>query len=217
MTRRESVAFEGAPIAGRGRSVRLTVEGEILGTPLYMAPEQLEARADVTPSVDLYAWALIVHELATARVPHEAETFQAVKERRLSEPVPPLDEGVASRRLRNAVERCLSRDPSHRPRDGAALVGLLAPAAPIPSLRSPPRRHPLVRLILALLVVAVVGAVAAIAFAVARRRPQPAAEPVVAVQEGVVVEAKALRVPTFRNARKLTFGPTCEEYSSFLA
>ncbi len=212
VTRRESATSEAASGQGLGNSLRLTREGAILGTPLYMAPEQLEGRADVTQSVDLYAWALIVHELATSRVPHEAETLLEVKKRRLSEPVPLLDESVASPELRDAVSRCLSRAPSDRPRDGAALVKLLLPD-PTPRTTSiaPNRARWGARVLVA---IAIIGGV--IALAVSLQREKPAASvPVVEAERATASAARPIRVHSFRNARKLTFEPGCSEYGSF--
>jgi serine/threonine protein kinase len=47
---------------------RFTVEGVLLGTPLYMAPEQAEGRA-VGPGVDVYALGCMIHEMLSGRPP----------------------------------------------------------------------------------------------------------------------------------------------------
>lgn len=70
-----------------------TTPGRILGTPAYLAPEQLETRAaeaEVGPSSDLYALCATFYELYTRRrlFGHDAETEQAVNTRKLQSPHP---------------------------------------------------------------------------------------------------------------------------------
>ncbi|HEY7376158.1 MAG TPA: serine/threonine-protein kinase [Polyangia bacterium] len=58
---------------------RDTTDGQICGTPQYMAPEQAEGRAaDVDATTDQYALAVITHELLTGSNPYAAESIEAV-------------------------------------------------------------------------------------------------------------------------------------------
>lgn len=97
----------------------------ILGTPLYMAPEQAESRlGDIGPETDVYALGVILYELLTGRVPFsgtsDVETLKRVTQ---DEPQPP-------RRLRPEVPRdleavclkCLAKHPAGRYRTAAALA-----------------------------------------------------------------------------------------------
>jgi predicted Ser/Thr protein kinase len=113
--------------------VRLTVEGAIVGTPGYMPPEQLEGRP-VDSRADVYAFGVLLHELATGRLPYDGST-----PRRLSGGDPPI-----SPRLATIIRRCLAPNPADRFQNGAAIVAALeaAPAgggAP----HSPARQTPL--------------------------------------------------------------------------
>jgi serine/threonine-protein kinase len=80
------------PVEGRGAELvkildfgiskanwrRDTTDGQICGTPQYMAPEQAEGRArDVDATTDQYALAVITHELLTGTNPYAAETIEA--------------------------------------------------------------------------------------------------------------------------------------------
>lgn len=94
--------------------VRLTETGELLGTPAYMAPEQIAGRArDAGPAADVYALGAILFELLTGRLPYEAESFLELSGRVLHEPVPEppgLDPALAA-----ILRRCLDKAPEARP------------------------------------------------------------------------------------------------------
>jgi len=92
----------------------LTGEGTVLGTPLYMAPEQM--RGDpVDARVDQFAWAVMAYELLTGVRPWGKDTFQSLARMLTTEPRgirsirPEVPEGFAS-----AIERALSRDAHER-------------------------------------------------------------------------------------------------------
>jgi serine/threonine protein kinase len=90
-------------------------EGEIVGTPAYMAPEQAAGRA-VTPSADVYALGVILYEMLTGRPPfkgdHAFEIFQQAVEKEPERPrkVNPR----AGRRLEAICLKCLQKDPARR-------------------------------------------------------------------------------------------------------
>jgi serine/threonine-protein kinase len=53
--------------------MRMTKTGVMLGTPRYMAPEQIRSAKDVDPRVDIYALGVIVHEALTGQSPFPAQ------------------------------------------------------------------------------------------------------------------------------------------------
>ena len=98
-----------------GDHARPTMSGQILGTPDYMAPEQVEG-GELTPATDVYALGLVMYEMVTGKRPFAAATPLAAAVRRLSEPprppgdlVPDLDHTWES-----AILRCLERRPGDR-------------------------------------------------------------------------------------------------------
>jgi len=119
------------PVAGHAH---LTQYGASVGTPAYMAPEQLAADPHADHRVDIYAWGLIAYEMLTGRLPDEtvrgrASGISQALARRRPEAPPPLAE---------LVGQCLADDPSERLGEAALLLERLTslttptPAAPTP-------------------------------------------------------------------------------------
>ena len=94
-----------------------TVDGDILGTPAYMAPEQAAGRVnEIGPLTDVYAMGAILYALLTGRPPFQGpshlETMNLVLN---NEPTPPrsLQPGVPAD-LENIALKCLSKERSRR-------------------------------------------------------------------------------------------------------
>jgi len=103
-------------------SQRLTATGTLVGTPHYMAPEQIEARP-LDGRSDLYALGVLVFELLSGRLPHPGEELLAVLAHVLTrepEPLQPL--GPLPQGLNDLLEQLLRRSPEQRPPDCAAVL-----------------------------------------------------------------------------------------------
>ena len=109
---------------------KLTQHGSLLGTPEYMAPEQLLAH-DLDDRADLYALGVTLYECLAGVVPFEGN-FGEVLLKVSTEPVPALLHKVASipSEFAAVVERALSRDPNARYPDASALARALRASAP---------------------------------------------------------------------------------------
>jgi serine/threonine-protein kinase len=99
-----------------GGSIRPTNPGTLLGTPAFMAPEQVVG-VKVTPATDLYAVGGIAYQLLTGHLPHEAPSaIEVLSAKMASDPLPPrhwlptLDEEIDQ-----WVMALLDRDPDNRP------------------------------------------------------------------------------------------------------
>ncbi|HYI93319.1 MAG TPA: protein kinase [Bryobacteraceae bacterium] len=89
--------------------------GEIVGTPDYMAPEQLTGRA-ITPSVDIYAMGIVMYEMVSGALPFDADTAFAALAKRLHEdaPSPRIHVPTLDGRWEAVILKCLAREPSQR-------------------------------------------------------------------------------------------------------
>lgn len=118
--------------SGEGLDEHLTRTGELLGTPAYMAPEQLE-RGKTTPATDVYALGLLLYEMMTGDLPFSGDTPISGALQRLKEKAPSPRESVPEldRLWERTILRCLEREPEERfqsPRDVlAALKGETIP------------------------------------------------------------------------------------------
>jgi predicted Ser/Thr protein kinase len=109
-----------------------TMTNSAIGTPAYMAPEQLAGK-EITPAADIFAWGSTMVYAATGTAPFGQDTVMAVINRILSEPP---DLGEMHEPLRGIVADCLSKDPAVRPTAQQLLMRLLGeegvtPAAPV--------------------------------------------------------------------------------------
>ncbi len=191
-----------APTAASGREVRavitdfglargttkdpdlatISASGEVLGTPAYMAPEQVEGR-EATPAADIYAFGIVLYEMVTGRRPFDGGSAFSVAARRLAEPpepprslVPDLDPVWEA-----VILHCLERDPQRRFASALeipkALTGTLVlpdapttrtphavspptpPTAAAPATRAPQRRATYAVLGVVLLAAVVIGSI----------------------------------------------------------
>jgi serine/threonine-protein kinase len=108
-------------------TVRLTQDGSIVGTPLYIPPEMVETD-DVSPRTDIYAFGVVIYQLLGGAAPFEAPSpIELLRKKTLYDPIPlsrhrdDLPAGVEE-----AVNRALARKPHDRPKSATELVRLLA-------------------------------------------------------------------------------------------
>ncbi|HMO60354.1 MAG TPA: protein kinase, partial [Roseiflexaceae bacterium] len=87
-------------------SMHLTGEGVMVGTPYYMAPEQVQGRP-ADPRTDIYSLGVILYEAVTGRRPFEAETPLAVALKHMHDPLP-LPRTIRPM-LHEALERLILR------------------------------------------------------------------------------------------------------------
>lgn len=116
-----------------------TMTGTVLGTPLYMSPEQVRG-AHVGPASDIYAFGVMVYHLLAGRPPFEGDTATLLAAHLFQSP-PPLRERLPGlpEHVYAAIDAALAKEPEARPARagefaamlaGEAITPITAPAAP---------------------------------------------------------------------------------------
>ncbi len=116
-------------IAGVVAGAGALVAGEVVGTPEFMSPEQALGEA-VDARSDLYSLGVVGYFALSGTLPFEAEKATEVLAKQVTEPAPPLAAAAPGvpRRLAQAIDRCLAKDPAERPDGTAALAEQLSHA-----------------------------------------------------------------------------------------
>jgi serine/threonine-protein kinase len=126
---------------GAGADLAMTKTSTVMGSPLYMSPEQLSSTRTVDARTDIWALGVILFELVSGRVPFEAETMPELCGKVLSEPPPSL-RGLRQN-MPEAIDaivfRCLAKDRTQRYANVAELAEALAPLGPPNATRSAER------------------------------------------------------------------------------
>jgi serine/threonine-protein kinase len=119
----------------------LTTPAAVLGSPLYMAPEQLQASRDVDARADIWALGVILYELTTGRPPFLGDSLPAIVTQILTEaPTPPHVVVPAVPEALGAVAmRCLAKSRDDRYPSVVALGEALAPFAATVVTTVPPK------------------------------------------------------------------------------
>lgn len=120
------VDFGLAYIENRADATRMTKEGVIAGTPVYMSPEQCAGKNIGTPA-DVYALGCMLYEMATGVVPFEGASFQLLVKHAFEEPVPPGQRSpdiYVPRMLDELIMELLRKAPETRPTADALLARL---------------------------------------------------------------------------------------------
>jgi len=120
-------------IAPDHETAALTGTGDVVGSPAYMAPEQV-AGEDIGPAADVYAFGIVLFEMVTGRWPFVGDTPLSTAAKRLTErpPSPRTIVPDLDGRFTDTILRCLERRPPDRfPTAGEAARALAgeAPAA----------------------------------------------------------------------------------------
>ncbi len=94
----------------------LTKTGMVVGTPIYMAPEQAQGRP-ATPASDRYALAVLAYELLSGKPPFDGESALSLMHQHVTAPAPLLSSAVYGlpAGLDPVFEEALAKDPERRP------------------------------------------------------------------------------------------------------
>ena len=113
--------------AARSDAGTLTSEGVVLGTPMYMAPEQGAGDPDTDHRADIYALGILAYELLTGMTPFAGRPRQSLMAAHIMEKPAPINgrrKGIPDL-LAELVMECLEKDPQDRPQHAKDIVAVL--------------------------------------------------------------------------------------------
>lgn len=102
-------------IAKASNSVTITSTNKVVGSAHYLSPEQAQGK-QVDCRTDIYSFGIVLYEMATGKVPHDAESPVSVALKHIQEPVVPpkeLNENIPAA-LNRLILKCLEKDPNNR-------------------------------------------------------------------------------------------------------
>ncbi len=103
-------------------SNQLTKVGQVVGTPKYMSPEQLQGK-EVDGRTDIYSLGIMLYEMFTKRCPYEDPDFMTLAMKHFKDPIPKLP--MKYSKYQKLFERMVAKEPDKRFRDGAEAVELI--------------------------------------------------------------------------------------------
>lgn len=108
----------------RASNIRTTEVGEMMGTPAYMPPEQVTGARAADPRSDVWAFGVMLFELASGRLPFEADNAPNLFYAIATQDAPSLVDvdPSLSETLSKVVGRCLRREPGDRYPSAAELA-----------------------------------------------------------------------------------------------
>ena len=131
LTETLSVKVSDFGIARAAAIATMTSTGVIMGTPLYMSPEQARGdRADIRS--DIYALGVVFYQVLTGKLPFNADTPLALLRQHIDVAPPRVRQTrvEVSPSVDAIVDRCLAKDPAHRYKTPAELAQALARTIP---------------------------------------------------------------------------------------
>jgi eukaryotic-like serine/threonine-protein kinase len=114
------------------QDVRLTQTRALLGSPVYMSPEQVRSARSVDQRSDIWSLGVSLFELLTDTVPFGGETVTGVAAAVSTDPVPPIARyrSDVPAALERVIEKCLAKRPEDRFQNVADLAAALVPFGP---------------------------------------------------------------------------------------
>ena len=109
----------------------LTGTQTVIGTPTYMAPEQMKTARSTDPRSDIWSMGVVMYQMLEGRPPFDAETYAALVLKVGHEPPAPMHVPLPAG-LRDILLRCLEKEPANRVQNAGELARMLAPYASDP-------------------------------------------------------------------------------------
>jgi eukaryotic-like serine/threonine-protein kinase len=125
-------------IDGGTQDLSLTSTQAVLGSPLYMSPEQLRASRSVDARSDIWSLGVVMYEMLTGKVPFDGSAITELTIRVVQDPPPPIVSARADLppELAAVIHRCLEKDPAARYQTAFDLAVAIEPFAKLTALGS---------------------------------------------------------------------------------
>jgi tRNA A-37 threonylcarbamoyl transferase component Bud32 len=100
-------------------------KGFVVGTPIYMSPEQVQGKSDIDARADLYSLGISLYECLSGGAPFQGPTAIAIAMRRLKDPPAPLNAELVPATLAAAVMRALEVERTARWQSAAEMAAAI--------------------------------------------------------------------------------------------
>jgi eukaryotic-like serine/threonine-protein kinase len=107
-------------------NLTLTKTRSTVGSPMYMAPEQMRTNRQLDARTDIWSLGIVSYQLMTGRVPFRSQTMPELCAMVLQDPMPPMELPGAPAELESVIRRCLEKNPDDRFPDLASFATALA-------------------------------------------------------------------------------------------
>ena len=122
----------------------LTTSGLVIGTPMYMSPEQISG-TQLDGRSDIYSLGCVLHEMVLGEPPFKGPSPHVIASRQLYEDLPPMSQPMPRcRGHRGTIDKALAKSPYHRFENAASFADALATSgtrgiapAPVAASRDP--------------------------------------------------------------------------------
>lgn len=106
-----------------GTTADLTRVGSVLGTPLYMSPEQCRGEK-LDPRSDVYSIGVIAYQMLHGKTPFSGDFNDVMRAHKEIDPPPIIKKGVR-KKLKKVIYTALEKDPDDRPQSAEAFAGVM--------------------------------------------------------------------------------------------
>ncbi|MEZ5308457.1 MAG: serine/threonine-protein kinase [Pyrinomonadaceae bacterium] len=116
----QTITEKNSPVPG---TADLTRAGAVLGTPLYMSPEQCRGEK-LTPASDIYSLAVIAYQMLEGKPPFSGDYVEVMEGHKEASP-PPITKKHVPKKVRKILDSALSKETESRPLTASALANTI--------------------------------------------------------------------------------------------